>query len=82
VVTVEGDGHRVVFKQIAGIVARRIVFNKKEGDTVEKGERVGMIKFGSRTDVILGPEWEIMVRMGQHLKAGSSVVARLRSGQS
>src|ERR1041384_1222034 len=55
-VTVEGDGTRVRFKQIAGLIARRIVFNKKLGDTVTAGERIGMIKFGSRVDVEVGPE--------------------------
>ena len=53
-VTVEGDGTRVVFKQIAGIVARRIVFRKKPGDRVTKGERIGHIQFGSRMDLLLG----------------------------
>ena len=53
VVTVEGEGQTVVFKQIAGLLARRIVFNKKVGDRVERGERVGLIKFGSRVDVLL-----------------------------
>jgi len=78
-VTLEGDGTRVVFKQIAGLIARRIVFNKKVGDTVAAGERVGMIKFGSRVDVQLGPEWEILVTPGVHVSAGSSVIARRRS---
>ena len=54
-VTVDGDGTRVVFKQIAGLIARRIVFRKRPGDKVRIGERVGLIKFGSRVDVILGP---------------------------
>ena len=53
--TVEGEGQTVVFKQIAGLLARRIVFNKKVGDRVERGERVGLIKFGSRVDVLLDP---------------------------
>ncbi len=53
IVTVEGEGQTVVFKQIAGLLARRIVFNKKVGDRVERGERIGLIKFGSRVDVIL-----------------------------
>ena len=74
--TIEGDGTQVVFKQIAGLIARRIVFRKKTGDAVEKGERVGMIKFGSRTDVELGPEWEIVVQPGMRVSAGSSVIAR------
>jgi phosphatidylserine decarboxylase len=75
-VTVEGEGTRVVFKQIAGLIARRIVFSKKPGDRVAAGERVGLIKFGSRVDVLLGPEWEIQVREGERVKAGSSVLAR------
>jgi phosphatidylserine decarboxylase len=78
-VTVEGDGTRVIFKQIAGLIARRIVFNKKVGDTVTAGDRIGMIKFGSRMDVELGPEWEILVKPGMHVSAGSSVIARRRS---
>jgi len=76
VVTVEGNGSQVVFKQIAGLIARRIVFNKKPGDRVAAGERVGLIKFGSRVDVLLGPEWEIAVRPGMRVAAGSSVIAR------
>lgn len=77
VVTVEGqDGVRVVFKQIAGLIARRIVFTKRPGDTVAAGERVGLIKFGSRVDVLLGPEWEIAVQRGERVSAGSGVLAR------
>lgn len=76
IVTVQGDGTCVVFKQIAGLIARRIVFDKKAGDTVATGERVGLIKFGSRVDVILGPEWEIIVRPGMRVAAGSSTIAR------
>jgi phosphatidylserine decarboxylase len=75
-ITVEGDGTRVIFKQIAGLIARRIVFNKKVGDTVSAGERIGLIKFGSRVDVEFGPEWEIVVKTGMHVSAGSSVIAR------
>jgi phosphatidylserine decarboxylase len=76
VVTVEGDGTRVVFKQIAGLIARRIVFRKKPGDRVSAGERVGLIKFGSRVDVLFGPEWEIVVKPGVRVAAGSSIIAR------
>jgi len=76
VVTVEGDGTRVVFKQIAGLIARRIVFRKQPGDSVTTGERVGLIKFGSRVDVLFGPEWEITVKPGMRVSAGSSVIAR------
>ena len=78
-VTVDGGGTRVVFKQIAGLIARRIVFHKKPGDAVQAGERVGLIKFGSRVDVLLGPEWEVQVREGDRVKAGSSVLARRKA---
>jgi phosphatidylserine decarboxylase len=81
IVTVRAqDGTTVVFKQITGLIARRIVFDKKEGDMVQAGERVGMIKFGSRVDVIFGPEWRIEVAPGSHVSAGSSILAR-RAGE-
>ena len=76
--TIEGQGSRVAFSQIAGLIARRIVCYKKPGDQVSKGERVGLIKFGSRVDVFLGPEWEITVQPGQHVSGGSSILARRR----
>jgi len=76
-VTVEGDGHTVVFKQIAGLLARRIVFNKKVGDPVERGERVGLIKFGSRVDVLLDAAAAIQIKVGDRVKGGSSVLAYL-----
>jgi phosphatidylserine decarboxylase len=76
---VEGDGARVVFKQIAGLIARRIVCWSKVGDLVRKGDRVGLIKFGSRVDILLGSEWKTAVTEGQRVCAGSSVIAhRLR----
>jgi len=76
IVHVDGDGTSVVFKQIAGLIARRIVFNRKPGDRVATGDRIGLIKFGSRVDVLFGPEWEIAVRPGQRVSAGSSIIAR------
>ena len=76
IITVQGDGTCVIFKQIAGLIARRIVCNKRPGDRVDKGERVGLIKFGSRVDILFGPEWEILVRPGARVAAGSSVIAR------
>jgi phosphatidylserine decarboxylase len=66
----------VVFKQIAGWVARRILVWKAVGDSVTRGERVGMIRFGSRMDIWLPDRVEILVRSGQHVSAGSSIVAR------
>jgi phosphatidylserine decarboxylase len=77
IVTVTSDdGATVIFKQIAGLIARRIVFTKHPGDHVALGERIGLIKFGSRMDVLFGPEWEITVHPGQRVAAGSSVIAR------
>jgi phosphatidylserine decarboxylase len=78
IITVEGDGSTVVFKQIAGLIARRIVCPTKVGDQLAAGERVGLIKFGSRVDVLLGPEWEIVVERGMRVSAGSSILARRR----
>jgi len=80
-VTVEGEGQTVVFKQIAGLLARRIVFNKKVGDRVERGERVGLIKFGSRADVLLDASAQVEVKIGDHVKGGSSVLAYLKVGR-
>jgi len=76
-VMVEGEGHTLVFKQIAGLLARRVVFTKKVGDTVGRGERIGLMKFSSRMDVFLERSATIQVKAGDHVKGGSSVLARL-----
>lgn len=82
VVTMRGEGIEVTFKQIAGLLARRIVFPLKEGDRVERGQRVGLIKFGSRTDVIIPETAEFRVKVGQRVKGGASVIAAMdRSGE-
>jgi len=75
IVTVEGEGQTVVFKQIAGLLARRIVFTKAVGDPVARGERVGLIKFGSRVDVLLRPEVLLHVKIGDHVRGGADVLA-------
>ena len=75
-ITVEGPNGKIVFSQIAGLIARRIVCYKKVGDTVQAGDRVGYIKFGSRVDLFLGPEWAIEVKEGQRVAAGSDIIAR------
>jgi len=80
IVTVEGAGQTVVFKQIAGLLARRIVFNKKLGDRVERGERIGLIKFGSRVDVFLDRSASVQVKVGDRVKGGSSILAHLPAG--
>jgi phosphatidylserine decarboxylase len=75
---VEGDdGHDVAFKQIAGLLARRIVFNPKAGDRLERGERIGMIKFGSRVDVLMPAYAELRVKKGDIVKGGSTILAHI-----
>jgi phosphatidylserine decarboxylase len=76
-VTVEDGSRRVAFKQIAGLIARRIVFRKQPGEAVATGERVGMIKFGSRVDVFLPPQAQLRVRKGERVAGGTSVLAEL-----
>lgn len=71
----EGNGTRVVCRQIAGLIARRIVCYKQAGDVLAPGERIGYIKFGSRVDVLFGPEWRLTVKEGDRVSAGSSVLA-------
>jgi phosphatidylserine decarboxylase len=75
-VTVEDGSFRVAFTQIAGLIARRIVFRKHVGDAVERGERVGMIKFGSRTDLFLPADIAIEVKVGDRVSGGLTVIGR------
>jgi phosphatidylserine decarboxylase len=82
IVTMESEGMTVVFKQIAGLLARRIVFNHKPGDTLARGQRVGLIKFGSRTDVIFPGAAQLNVRPGDRVKGGSSILARVETAQT
>ena len=74
-VTIQDGAARVVFKQIAGLIARRIVFSKRVDDQVARGERVGLIKFGSRVDVFLASEARIRVTVGDRVQGGVSVIA-------
>ena len=75
---IAGQSTRVVFKQIAGLIARRILCYVQPGNTVETGQRIGLMKFGSRMDVFLGPEWEVLVKAGEKVAGGSGILARLR----
>ena len=81
VVTVRGAGFEVTFKQIAGLLARRIVFKHGEGETLERGQRVGLIKFGSRVDVVIPAEAALRVKVGERVKGGSSVLAAMPVGE-
>ncbi len=74
-VEVAGELCTVSFCQIAGLLARRIVFKKRVGDWVHRGERVGLIKFGSRVDVVFPLSCEVQVKLGDHVRGGASVLA-------
>lgn len=74
-ITIDTGEYSVSFKQIAGLIARRIVCNLREGDQVVRGQRMGLIKFGSRTDVLLPANVELRVKAGDRVKGGSSVLA-------
>jgi phosphatidylserine decarboxylase len=74
-VIVEGADTRVTCRQIAGLIARRIICYKKPGDSLAPAERIGYIKFGSRVDVFYGPEWRTSVKVGDKVSAGTSVLA-------
>ena len=76
VFTLSTEAGEMVFKQIAGWIARRVVSWKKIGDQVRRGERIGLVRFGSRVDVWVPKEAEILVKLGQNVKGGSSVLAR------
>jgi phosphatidylserine decarboxylase len=76
IVHLETPRGEIVFKQIAGLIARRVVLWKKMGDQLERGERIGIVRFGSRMDLWLPLEAEIVVRIGDHVAGGSSVLAR------
>lgn len=76
-VVLDAGGYEVSYKQIAGLLARRIVCTVKVGDRVQRGQRVGMIKFGSRTDVLMPAEAVLRVKSGSRVKGGSSILAVL-----
>ena len=78
-ITIDTGEYSVSFKQIAGLLARRIVCNLKAGDRVERGQRMGLIKFGSRVDVLLPAEAELRVKAGDRVKGGSSILGVMPS---
>jgi len=77
-VSVEGEAARVAVKQIAGVLARRIVCRARPGDSLRTGERYGLIRFGSRTDLVVPRGTEIRVRVGDRVRGGESVMGVLR----
>ncbi|HEY0431309.1 MAG TPA: phosphatidylserine decarboxylase [Pyrinomonadaceae bacterium] len=76
--TIQGEQITVVCKQIAGILARRIICWKRVGQRVELGERFGLIKFSSRTDLILPASVEVLVAKGARVKGGTTIIGRIR----
>jgi phosphatidylserine decarboxylase len=76
--TIRGERVTVVCKQIAGILARRIVCWKRAGDDLALGERFGLIKFSSRTDLILPPDVEVVVRQGMRVRGGATIIGRIQ----
>jgi len=80
VFTLASEHGDIEFKQIAGYVARRVVSWKKQGETLARGERIGLVRFGSRVDIWLPENAKIAVKVGEHVKGGSTVVARMLAG--
>jgi phosphatidylserine decarboxylase len=76
-ITIEHDGQRIVFRQVVGILARRIVCRVHEGEHLERGQRIGLMKFGSRMDVFLPMSATLNVTVGQRVIAGETVIAML-----
>lgn len=79
VIGIENGSHKILFKQIAGIIARRVVCHVREGYHVQKGERFGMIKFGSRADIFLPEDVEIKVKLNQKVKGGETILGEFKS---
>ncbi|CAN5605143.1 phosphatidylserine decarboxylase family protein [soil metagenome] len=77
---IEGSDMTIACTQIAGILARRIVCWPKSGDNLERGQKFGLIKFGSRTDLLMPVDVEIAVKVGDRVKGGETIIARLKSG--
>ena len=86
IITLATEPGEIMFKQIAGLIARRVVCWKKPGDHVARGERIGLVRFGSRADLWLPSNSELRVKVGDNVKGGSSVLAywppRPKSAQS
>src|SRR5829696_1396206 len=79
--TIKGERMTVVCKQIAGVLARRIVCWKRPGDSLELGERFGLIKFGSRTDLVLPHGVEVLVKVGERVSGGVTIIGRCLDGE-
>ncbi len=74
IITISGQGFRIVVRQIAGLIARRVVCWKRPGSNLKRGERLGLIRFGSRVDIVLPRQARIFVRVGDRVRGGSSIL--------
>ncbi len=74
VLTIRGHGHTLVVKQIAGLIARRVICWKKPGAKMDRGELIGLIRFGSRVDILLPSQVRVLVKVGDRVKGGSSII--------
>jgi phosphatidylserine decarboxylase len=79
---IDHNGQTIVFRQVVGILARRIVCRIQEGEHVQRGQRIGLMKFGSRMDVFLAPSAELKVKVGDRVVAGETVLAVLRDSRA
>ncbi|HYM00740.1 MAG TPA: phosphatidylserine decarboxylase [Blastocatellia bacterium] len=82
IVTVRGEKVTIVFRQIAGILARRLVFWKRVGEHVDMGERIGLMKFSSRMDVLMPGEFDVLVKPGDRVTGGVTIIGRLRNSNA
>ena len=80
-ITISGDNMEIGVRQIAGLIARRIVCRVKSGDRVEQGNRFGLIRFGSRVDLLLPSTVEVLIKSGDRVKGGLSIIGRLNNDQ-
>ncbi len=78
VITIRGDGMRIVIRQIAGLIARRVICWKKPGNSLKRGEILGLIRFGSRVDVVLPQTVALSIRVGDRVRGGSSVIGECK----
>jgi len=82
IIGLNANGRKILFTQVAGYIARRIVCPVKVGDMLEAGKRYGMIKFGSRVDIFLPPNADILVKIGETVKSGHTIIAELTSTET
>jgi phosphatidylserine decarboxylase len=77
ILAIQGDGVRIVVKQIAGLIARRVICWKRPGNLLRRGELFGLIRFGSRVDIMVPKEIKVLVKVGDRVRGGSSVIGEV-----